>query len=78
MDWLEEALCEGMDTEWFFDEYLKNDEIAAKVDKLCAECPVQTQCYNFGKELKSTGIWGGVWLQMGKAEKNLERVKENW
>lgn len=78
IEWMEEALCSSMPVNFFFDDYLNDDDIAIKVNELCKSCPVQVECLNFGLDTKSTGIWGGRWLQGGKIIKQKEIMFSNY
>lgn len=33
---------------------------------VCADCPVRAQCLTYGLATKSTGVWGGEWLDPWK------------
>jgi hypothetical protein len=65
---MKDALCakRGMPTEYFFDEYMRSREVFDEVNATCRACPVRKTCYRYGKATKSTGIWGGKWLQYGQ------------
>ena len=52
-----DALCKGMDTEFFFP--LKG--AISEPKKVCAECPVQMECLVYAIENRiEFGLWGGV------------------
>ena len=52
-----DALCKGMDTEFFFP--LKG--AIAEPKKICAKCPVQMECLVYATENRiEFGLWGGV------------------
>lgn len=78
INWMEDASCIDYDFEDFFDNYLNSDEVALKVDELCKACPVNTECLNFGIVTKSTGVWGGHWLQGGKIIRQKEIMYSNY
>lgn len=54
--WREEAACRGMDTSLWFAE-TASAQAAAK--SICAGCPVNAECREFGK-FEPSGIWGGL------------------
>ena len=71
---MEKASCIGVPIEYFFDKYLEDEDIAIEVINLCKNCPVKTECLNYGIKTKSTGIWGGRWLGSGRVMKNKELI----
>lgn len=73
-NWTRYAACDGEDTEKFFDKYLKDEEVAIEVGAICASCPVRVECFNTGIDTKSTGIWGGHWLQGGRVIRQKELI----
>ena len=57
-EWADRALCAQTDPEAFFPEKGGSTREAKKV---CARCPVQTDCLNYAIEHKERfGIWGGL------------------
>ena len=59
-EWVTKAACRGLGTDMFFP--MKGEtqlSIAAK--QLCRSCPVQEECYDYGKD-EQYGIWGGKGL----------------
>ncbi len=84
LKWHHLAACAGMTTnskfDWFYDLY-EEDKIAAKqVDEICMGCPVIKQCYKEGITNKERGVWGGVYLNIGRVDKlnNSHKTKEVW
>ena len=78
-DWMDRGSCVGVDDpERYFDKYLKDPEIALQVQKICVLCPVRKECYNYGLQLKCTGVWGGVWLQTGRVVKRIESILSSY
>jgi hypothetical protein len=55
-----------------FDAY-ENDEppypVRNATDQMCLSCPVQPQCYEYGKTQGETGVYGGVYLVNGKPDR---------
>lgn len=79
--WMEDAKCREneMPLVYFFEDYLRSREIYDLVNSTCRACPVRTICLNYGKNMKSTGVWGGRWLQNGVIVKTITKtvVEEN-
>lgn len=74
-DWMALASCQDIDEpEKFFDQYLQDDHTMLEVNNLCMSCPVKIPCVNYGVYTKSTGVWGGRWLQNGKLIKRVEQI----
>lgn len=66
--WMSKASCskKRIPPEYFFDEYLKSLAVFALVNATCSECEVRAICLRYGKNTKSSGVWGGKWLQYGQ------------
>lgn len=79
LSWQDLALCAGMNTDWFYDEY-DSESVSHMVDEACLSCPVMKQCMQQGIEDNEWGVWGGVYLVSGKADpnKNKYKSKETW
>lgn len=78
--WYHLATCKNMSINWFYDDY-ENDKVLAKtVDQVCLSCPVIKQCYAEGVKDKEKGVWGGVYLNLGRVDKlnNSHKDKEDW
>ena len=58
-EWRRDAACAGLPTAWWFTE--RGDyETVAHAKTICRECPVQTECLNYGMTLPGRlGIFGG-------------------
>lgn len=80
LDWWHLAVCRGMDTNLFYDTYEVNINIAKSIDEACIACPVSKICYNIGVENDEHGVWGGIYLNAGSADKskNLHKTPEVW
>ncbi|MFI5674227.1 WhiB family transcriptional regulator [Streptomyces cellulosae] len=63
MEWLRSAACVGEDPELFFPVGTTGPalrEIAA-AKRVCARCPVTSQCLRFALDSGQTsGVWGGT------------------
>lgn len=64
-EWTMLAACLNYDLSFFFDEYEKDAYVAQGIDELCLSCPVAKECFEFGKRTKSTGVFGGFYLENG-------------
>jgi hypothetical protein len=80
IEWQDLAACLGMDTLLFFEKYESDIQIAKAVDQCCLSCPVRKMCYQAGIDNTEYGVWGGVYLTLGKADKmkNEHKTKEIW
>jgi hypothetical protein len=79
LEWQDLALCAGMSTNWFYDEY-DDEPISHMVDEACLSCPVMRQCLTRGMENNEWGVWGGIYLVSGKKDDNKNKYKtpETW
>lgn len=79
-DWTDLALCRGMDTNMFYDDYESSPGIAHAVDQMCLSCPIMEICLKQGIENGEWGVWGGVYLVRGKVskERNAHKSKKDW
>ena len=79
--WERLALCDGMPTNWFYDDYESNETTAKQVDEVCLHCPVMAICANVGRSNKEYGVWGSIyWNGSGKPDKNrnAHKTPEVW
>ncbi|WP_371667947.1 WhiB family transcriptional regulator [Streptomyces sp. NBC_00289] len=63
MEWLRQAACVGEDPELFFPVGNRGPAMrdAASAKRVCARCPVSTQCLDFALSAGQTaGVWGGT------------------
>lgn len=79
LEWQDLALCSGMNTNLFYDEY-DNENTSHMVDEACLSCPVMKQCLQQGVENSEWGVWGGIYLTSGKKDDNKNKYKtpETW
>jgi hypothetical protein len=78
--WSDLAACTNANTDWFFDSY-ENDQVLAKnIDEICLVCPVSKMCLQEGMKNNEYGVWGGVYLSLGKVDKarNSHKTQEVW
>lgn len=85
IEWQSLALCSGVEFEDymqnpFFEAYETNENVAKSTDQMCLHCPVTKQCYEFGVNERETGVWGGIYLDRGKIDKNknAHKTQEVW
>lgn len=57
--WQDLSLCANAETEWFFDVFEDDPEVASQIRSMCAACPVKSECLLDGIETKSYGVRGG-------------------
>lgn len=78
--WWHLAVCQGMDTNLFFDKYEADVPIAKGIDQACLSCPVMKMCYESGVKNNEYGVWGGVYLSSGSIDKmkNMHKTKDVW
>lgn len=79
-NWYDLAVCRGMDTNLFYDQYETDQNIAKNIDEMCLSCPVISACYKSGQEMNEYGVWGGVFMTSGSIDKskNLHKTPEIW
>ncbi len=69
-EWTDLALCQGMPTETFYENYESDQQSALAADEACLRCPVMKQCFFKGSDGQH-GVWGGVyWNGSGRPDKN--------
>lgn len=72
-DWRKQAECLDADPEIFFPESGSNGREAVKV---CARCPVSTECLNYAMFHKiDEGVWGGK-SAIQRHRLKMSRIKE--
>lgn len=79
-DWFDFAVCKGMDTNLFFDQYETDINIAKNIDQACMSCPVRKSCLQAGQFNSEYGVWGGVYLTSGSIDtnKNAHKTSDIW
>ena len=75
LEWQDLAICKGIPTDSFYDDYEADETLAKVIDDTCLSCPVMKQCLQHGIENKEHGVWGGVYLYSGTADQNRNRHK---
>lgn len=80
LEWTDLALCDGMPTNMFYDDYESDENVAKITDEICLSCPVLAQCLARGTENNEWGVWGGVYLTSGKPDenKNAHKTEAVW
>jgi hypothetical protein len=67
--WQESARCKDEPLENFFEAYETDRSVAEDTDDMCLDCPVRNWCLKEGVETAGTGVFGGVYLSLGKFSK---------
>ena len=80
LKWYHLAACKNMNINWFYDSYEDDKILAQTSDQVCLSCPVIKQCYKEGVENKEKGVWGGIYMDLGRVDKlnNSHKTKETW
>ena len=78
--WYHLSICQGMNLNWFYDEYESDPVLAKNMDNICLSCPVRSACLREGIENKEYGLWGGVFLSAGRADRtrNAHKGDDIW
>ena len=76
--WYHLSACNGTFINWFYDDYETDKILAKTVDQVCINCPVVTNCYKEGVKNKEKGVWGGIYMDLGRPDKqnNLHKDPE--
>ena len=74
--WYHLSACKNMPINWFYDNYESDKELAKQVDQICLHCPVIKQCHIEGVEGKEKGVWGGIFMDLGRPDKQNNLHKE--
>jgi hypothetical protein len=80
LKWYHLAACNQMPINWFYDDYETDKELAKQVDQICMHCPVIKQCHAEGVAKKEKGVRGGVYMDLGRPDKqhNEHKDPETW
>lgn len=70
-EWMDSALCAQVDPEVFFPEQGERPEEAWKI---CARCPVRSECEDYAVSLPQTGL-SGTWAGHTKKSRLAERKR---
>ena len=78
--WYHLAACINMPINWFYDEYENDSVVAEQADQVCLSCPVIKQCYQEGIKIKEFGVRGGIYMNLGRVDKqnNAHKTEETW
>jgi hypothetical protein len=78
--WYHLAACKNMSINWFYDDYEVDKELAKQIDQVCMHCPVLKQCHAEGVKNKEKGVRGGVYMDLGRPDKqhNSHKTPETW
>lgn len=75
--WYQFAACNNMETNWFYDNYETDIHIAKQTDNVCLHCPVAKRCLSEGMSNREFGVWGGVYLNLGRVDKTANSHKDD-
>lgn len=80
MSWKDEALCTGDTNDIafdpdFFENYENDLTTRERIDALCSDCPVRAQCLKEAIESQSTGVHGGIYLDLGYYDRMFNKHK---
>ena len=75
LEWQDLAICDGMPTNLFYDDYESSESVAKMVDQACLSCPVMAQCLQQGVDNGEWGVWGGIYLAGGTPDQNRNKHK---
>lgn len=80
LEWQDLAVCQGVKTNKFYDDYESDVQTAYMVDQMCLSCPVMSACLSHGMDNSEWGVWGGIYLTSGKNDtnKNSHKSPEVW
>lgn len=84
LKWHQLAACGGItvspNTDYFFDNYESDQVVAQQTDQMCLHCPVIKECFMAGKSEKAFGVWGGIYMDLGRVDKkyNAHKTEEIW
>lgn len=71
LSWIEHAPCRGNPVDWW---HPTQGQSPARVyqtklaKQICLSCSFTEQCLDYGKETKSSGIYGGTTLRIGRVQ----------
>lgn len=80
IQWYHLAACKDMHVNNFYDYYENDQKLAKQIDEMCLVCPVAQMCLMEGINNKERGVWGGIYLDLGRADKqnNSHKTQEIW
>lgn len=55
-----QANCLGVDPELFFPDNSMEQQVQKMLIKICANCPIFTDCYDYALHVKVDGYWAGT------------------
>jgi WhiB family redox-sensing transcriptional regulator len=73
-DWMDDAVCKGVDTSLFFFELGDGQKEMAAAKAVCVTCPVQQDCLVFAVD---NGFEYGVWGGMSSRQRKAWRIQRN-
>jgi Transcription factor WhiB len=78
--WYHLSACKNMNINWFYDDYESDKILAQTIDQVCLNCPVVKNCYSEGVAKSEKGVWGGIYMDLGRVDKlnNSHKTKDIW
>jgi hypothetical protein len=77
--WINHAPCRGNPVEWWHptqgQSAVRNPEIRI-AKKICSSCDYTAECLEFGIGTKSSGIYGGVTLRLGRVQTRAKKERK--
>lgn len=80
LKWYHLAACNNFRLNLFYDDYESDEVLAKNVDLVCLSCPVMKECGEIGFNNKERGLYGAVFLHLGRVDKlnNDHKTEETW
>jgi hypothetical protein len=77
VEWQDLALCRNneLHVDFFFNYYEQDITVRQNIDELCKSCPVRNECLDEGIFSNAIGVWGGVYLNNGRYDKQRNNHK---
>ena len=75
LSWKEDSKCLDMDVNIFFEKYEEDIGLRAVIDRMCGSCPVAQECLQWGISHDEWGVWGGIYLELGKKSEEFNEHK---
>lgn len=72
LTWQDQAACDGMDRELFFDD---DDAYADQLRPICDSCPVRQACLDHAFTNGEVGFWGGLTTRERRLARERERAR---
>lgn len=75
LDWIDDSLCRGRPTQWWFagDGRNLNSRTSRRAVEICNACPVRTECLDWALSLPQP--WHGIFAGMSPQQRQLEKQR---